>query len=257
MSLIGGSLIAYGSVGIFNMLRSVVAFQGKDILVKDYIFNQKNKTFPKLNINKHNDVHGFELIQFDKKIKMPTTVGNQYVHTPVSDAKIYEEERFLASKFKCIALQNNNTPYYMYYDNFVMLSMTQPNFTKYDMKITNMNYNEVKDKLNSKLTGFYNDAEKNNLFNVFPRIDMNMIVKEYKNNGFAPVYFATYNSLKHFGSEKRVYSDHLGDIIFNYTMSNRLPFTYTSLVIGFMISRNINVFKIYMDLMRSFVGLFF
>jgi hypothetical protein len=112
MSLIGGSLIAYGSVGIFNMLRSVVAFQGKDmdILVKDYIFNQKNKTFPKLNINKHNDVHGFELIQFDKKIKMPTTIGNQYVHTPVSDAKIYEEEKFLASKFKC---SESNTPYYM------------------------------------------------------------------------------------------------------------------------------------------------
>jgi hypothetical protein len=256
MALIGGSLITYGTVGMFNMLRSFIVFQGKDILLKNK-FEQTDKTFPKLNITKHNEVHGFELIKIDKKIKLPTYVGSEYVKTPVGDAKMYDEENFLTSRFKCLTQPaiigeiTYKTPQYMYYDNFVILSINQPNFTHYDMKITNMNYNEVKDKLNIKLKGFYNEPEKNNIIEFFPRIDMNMIVKEYKNNGFSPIYFATFNSLKQFGEEKRVYSDNLDDIISYYSKNNRLPFTFTSLVIGFLVINEINVFKILLQTVLS------
>jgi hypothetical protein len=74
--------------------------------------------------------------------------------------------------------------------------------------------------------------DKNTIFNIFPMIDRNMITKEYK--CVSPVYFAIYNSIKHFGIEERAYSDNLNYIILNYTTSSRLPFTCTSLAIGFI-----------------------
>lgn len=218
MSVTAGVVcMGYGSIGLMNMVRRY-AFIKRNVTEQTSGF-----TSPELHIEKHTNVHGFDVVKSAQTVEFPAYFGFGFAFFPIGG----EIKNISSVVFSKIKADN------MIYTNYRMLQ-----HNNYDTFINNyihnlsFNHMTVLSELETKVKSIAPNETVNTFFN--GELDANSKVSEWRNSASQPVYFMNYKNMSAFSKKNRLasYSDNLNKLYVEFATTGRLPFTYVSLISG-------------------------
>ncbi len=234
--------------------------------------NKLTEKEPELEIYRHKQAHGFELLGTETRYTTPSYINLGTVMMPVGGGRPYDVEKTLYSLFLARKEGAHNSGYsYNRYTNYSCTGIDNLPVV-YDAKITSMNYRDVAKYIDNRCQDYYitaatssypvqKDATTNtsstaivpsagtdpagNLYVFFDnQLDIGQRVVEYDSTrpnekgilDSRPVFFARFKAARHLNAFNGYYTRDIRDMYWRYALDARLPLTFISGVVGGVIT---------------------